>query len=177
MVEPVLGAYLRARRELVSPAAVGLPDTGGRRTPGLRREEVATLAGISVDYYLRLEKGRDTNESRAFDVLAANDPARALSPAIRPGANRLRAMFLDEAERALRPDWDVEAGAMVAEFRASVGTDLTDPRVVALTEELSAASAAFRVAWQRHDVDLLTGAVTRWNHPTGRFPLSVATRP
>ncbi|HEX2892510.1 MAG TPA: helix-turn-helix transcriptional regulator [Marmoricola sp.] len=58
-----LGDYLRARRELVDPASVGLRVTGVRRTPGLRREEVATLAGISADYYLRLEQGRDRNPS------------------------------------------------------------------------------------------------------------------
>jgi transcriptional regulator with XRE-family HTH domain len=58
-----LGEYLRARRELVDPATVGLRVAGVRRTPGLRREEVATLAGISADYYLRLEQGRDRNPS------------------------------------------------------------------------------------------------------------------
>ena len=64
-----LGEYLRARRELVDPADVGLRVAGVRRTPGLRREEVATLAGISADYYLRLEQGRDRNPSA--QVLAA----------------------------------------------------------------------------------------------------------
>jgi transcriptional regulator with XRE-family HTH domain len=58
-----LGVYLRARRELVRPDAVGLPTTGVRRVPGLRREEVALLAGVSADYYLRLEQGRDRNPS------------------------------------------------------------------------------------------------------------------
>ncbi|MFJ3406596.1 helix-turn-helix domain-containing protein [Promicromonospora sp. NPDC090134] len=58
-----LGAYLRARRELVTPRQAGLPETGTRRVPGLRREEVAMLAGISADYYLRLERGRDRNPS------------------------------------------------------------------------------------------------------------------
>ncbi|WP_433833379.1 helix-turn-helix domain-containing protein [Actinoplanes sp. CA-015351] len=58
-----LGEYLRARRALVDPTDVGLPSSGVRRTPGLRREEVATLAGISADYYLRLEQGRDRNPS------------------------------------------------------------------------------------------------------------------
>jgi transcriptional regulator with XRE-family HTH domain len=67
----VLGDYLRARRELVDPARVGLRVTGVRRTPGLRREEVATLAGISADYYLRLEQGRDRNPSpQVLDALA-----------------------------------------------------------------------------------------------------------
>jgi transcriptional regulator with XRE-family HTH domain len=64
-----LGEYLRARRELTDPADVGLRVAGVRRTPGLRREEVATLAGISADYYLRLEQGRDRNPSP--QVLAA----------------------------------------------------------------------------------------------------------
>ncbi|QBI56421.1 helix-turn-helix domain-containing protein [Streptomonospora litoralis] len=58
-----LGAYLRARRELVTPEQAGIPNIGVRRAPGLRREEVAMLAGISADYYLRLERGRDRNPS------------------------------------------------------------------------------------------------------------------
>ncbi|WP_089105572.1 helix-turn-helix domain-containing protein [Streptomyces hyaluromycini] len=59
----LLGAYVRARRELVTPEQVGIPVLGVRRVPGLRREEVAMLAGISSDYYLRLEQGRDRNPS------------------------------------------------------------------------------------------------------------------
>ncbi|WP_037860393.1 helix-turn-helix domain-containing protein [Streptomyces sp. NRRL S-340] len=58
-----LGEYLRARRELVTPEQAGIPVLGVRRVPGLRREEVAMLAGISADYYLRLEQGRDRNPS------------------------------------------------------------------------------------------------------------------
>jgi transcriptional regulator with XRE-family HTH domain len=58
-----LGDYLRARRERIRPADVGLPEGGRRRVPGLRREEVALLAGISVEYYLRLEQGRDQHPS------------------------------------------------------------------------------------------------------------------
>ncbi|EFE68751.1 helix-turn-helix transcriptional regulator [Streptomyces viridosporus] len=66
-----LGDYLRARRELVTPADLGLPAHGTRRVPGLRREEVAMLAGISSDYYLRLEQGRDRNPSaQVLDALA-----------------------------------------------------------------------------------------------------------
>jgi transcriptional regulator with XRE-family HTH domain len=64
-----LGSFLRARREGLSPAEVGLPDSGRRRTPGLRREEVATLAGVSIDYLVRLEQGRDSNPSAS--VIAA----------------------------------------------------------------------------------------------------------
>jgi transcriptional regulator with XRE-family HTH domain len=219
----VLGEYLRARRELVDPADVGLRVTGVRRTPGLRREEVATLAGISADYYLRLEQGRDRNpspqvlealagvfgldatatqyllslsaprpaarrprretvpagirqlldtlvlpafvENRMFDVLAANRLATALSPAIRPGGNRLRSVFLDESERDLHPDWERATGGMVAAFRASLGTDVDDPRIVQLVGELSLASERFRRLWARHDVKALVGAPARLRHP------------
>jgi transcriptional regulator with XRE-family HTH domain len=58
-----LGEYLRARRELVTPEEAGLPIVGARRVPGLRREEVAMLAGMSADYYTRLEQGRERNPS------------------------------------------------------------------------------------------------------------------
>ncbi len=64
-----LGPYLRARRDLVTPEQAGIPAGPNRRVAGLRREEVAMLAGISVDYYLRLERGRDNNPSA--QVLAA----------------------------------------------------------------------------------------------------------
>lgn len=66
---PPLAQFLRSRREHLSPADAGVKATGRRRTPGLRREEVATLAGVSIDYLIRLEQGRDTNPSP--DVLAA----------------------------------------------------------------------------------------------------------
>jgi transcriptional regulator with XRE-family HTH domain len=66
-----LGEFLRARRELVRPEDVGLRRVGLRRVPGLRREEVAMLAGISSDYYLRLEQGRDRHPSvQVLDALA-----------------------------------------------------------------------------------------------------------
>ncbi|MGV4980780.1 helix-turn-helix transcriptional regulator [Streptomyces sp. NRAIS4] len=219
-----LGEYLRARRELTDPADVGLPVVGVRRTPGLRREEVATLAGISADYYLRLEQGRDRNpspqvlealarvfrldatatghllslstarpaaprrprrevvpagirqlldvinlpafvESRMFEVLAANRLATAVSPSIRPGVNRLRAIFLDPDEQDLHPDWEQVAGSLVAGFRASVGSDVDDPRIVQLVGELSLASEPFRRLWARHDVAPLAGGAMRLRHP------------
>lgn len=58
-----IGEYLRARRELLRPEDVGLQQHGHRRVPGLRREEMAMLAGISNEYYLRLEQGRDQHPS------------------------------------------------------------------------------------------------------------------
>ena len=58
-----LGRYLRVRRALALPDAAGVADRGSRRVPGLRREEVAFLAGVSSDYYIRLEQGRDRHPS------------------------------------------------------------------------------------------------------------------
>jgi len=62
-----LGEFLRARRARLRPSEVGLPPgVGLRRTPGLRREELAALAGLSIDYYIRLEQGKETNPSTAI---------------------------------------------------------------------------------------------------------------
>jgi len=58
-----LGDFLRARREAVTPAEVGLAEGPRRRTPGLRRAELAMLAGVSVEYLTRLEQGRDRHPS------------------------------------------------------------------------------------------------------------------
>ncbi|MEU1044454.1 helix-turn-helix transcriptional regulator [Streptomyces sp. NPDC005897] len=58
-----LGDFLRSRRERVTPQQAGLPSTGRRRTPGLRREEVAVLAGVGVTWYTWLEQGRPINVS------------------------------------------------------------------------------------------------------------------
>nr|WP_009943527.1 helix-turn-helix transcriptional regulator [Saccharopolyspora erythraea] len=72
MMRSDLGDYLRARRARVGPGEVNLPSTGYRRVPGLRREEVALLAGLSVDYYVRLEQGRERSPSaQVVDALAA----------------------------------------------------------------------------------------------------------
>ena len=75
--------FLVSRRARISPEQAGLPAYGGnRRVPGLRREEVALLAGVSIDYYVRLERGR----------------ARGASESVLEGI--ARALQLDEAERA-----------------------------------------------------------------------------
>ncbi|MFF9626813.1 helix-turn-helix transcriptional regulator [Streptomyces griseosporeus] len=66
-----VGDFLRSRRARIRPEEVGLPAHGRRRVPGLRREEVAQLAGVSVDYYIRLEQGRGTSVSDAvLDAVA-----------------------------------------------------------------------------------------------------------
>jgi transcriptional regulator with XRE-family HTH domain len=69
--ENALGEFLRARREQVRPEDLGLAAGGARRVPGLRREEVALLAGVSTDYYVRLEQGRERHPSaQVLDALA-----------------------------------------------------------------------------------------------------------
>jgi transcriptional regulator with XRE-family HTH domain len=74
-----LGAFLRSRRERLRPQDVGLPSGPRRRTPGLRREEVAVLAHISTEYYVRLEQGRAPRPSG--EVLAALAGALRLTDA------------------------------------------------------------------------------------------------
>jgi transcriptional regulator with XRE-family HTH domain len=224
MADNQLGEYLRARRELVRPADVGLPEGGVRRVAGLRREEVALLAGISSDYYLRLEQGRDRTpsvqvveslarvllldepatrhllrlaapvqrrrrpprreevpagtlrlldrvgvpayvEGRYFEVLAANALARALSPNLQVGHNRIRDLFLDTAERAMYPEWNDLAAMIVARLRDAVGADTDDERVAQLVGELSLASEQFRTLWARHDVNVGIPRMSHLLHP------------
>ncbi|MFF7357325.1 helix-turn-helix transcriptional regulator [Streptomyces filipinensis] len=77
-----LGAFVRSRRERLSPDEVGICDSSRRRTPGLRREEVASLSGVSLSWYTWLEQGRDIKVSR--QVLASLARALKLSaPEIR----------------------------------------------------------------------------------------------
>jgi transcriptional regulator with XRE-family HTH domain len=80
-----LGTYLKARRANVTPEEAGLPRGGTRRVPGLRREEVASLAGLSVDYYTRLEQGREQHPSASV--------LNALSRALQLGPDAQRYLF------------------------------------------------------------------------------------
>jgi transcriptional regulator with XRE-family HTH domain len=82
-----LGLFLRTRREAVTPADVGLPAGPRRRTPGRRRSELATLAGVSVEYVTRLEQGRDRRPSPP--VLSALADALRLSAGERVHLHRL----------------------------------------------------------------------------------------
>jgi transcriptional regulator with XRE-family HTH domain len=95
-----LGDFLRSRREKLTPKAVGLPSVRRRRrTPGLRREEVAELAGIGVDWYVRLEQGRTVSPSAAT--------VDALARALRLGKaehKHLRALTQNTDRRAFVPE-------------------------------------------------------------------------
>ncbi|MDT7600980.1 MAG: hypothetical protein QOK26_3057 [Pseudonocardiales bacterium] len=81
MDRALLADFLRARREALQPEEVGLPRGARRRTGGLRREEVAVLAGMSADYYSRLEQKRGPMPSE--QILAAVAGALRLSPSER----------------------------------------------------------------------------------------------
>ena len=103
-----LSGFLRARRELLKPADVGLPDSERRRVEGLRREEVAMLAGISTEYYLRLEQGRDHQPSdQVLDGLARalqldEDAALYLRELARPASRRRRSPTLESLNPTLQ---------------------------------------------------------------------------
>jgi transcriptional regulator with XRE-family HTH domain len=120
-----LGEFLRARRARIRPADVGLPvGTGLRRTPGLRREELAALAGVSIDYYIRLEQGRETNPSPAvLDALAS-------------------ALLLDDEERThlheltRRPARPAQAAGRAARARSAHGAGAVRPAIAQLLETL-----------------------------------------
>src|SRR5690242_21788604 len=85
--ETALGTTIRAWRDRLTPADVGLPAGRARRAAGLRREELADLAGVSVDYIVRLEQGRATTPSAS--VVASLARALQLSTAERDHLYRL----------------------------------------------------------------------------------------
>lgn len=122
MIDGELGAFLRARREAVPPERVGLPAGPRRRTPGLRRAELATLAGVSVEYLVRLEQGRDRNPSGA--VLAA------LADALR----------LDDTDR--QHLWELVAASAAGDLcRRAPSTPAVRPSLLALLGTLEPAPA------------------------------------
>jgi transcriptional regulator with XRE-family HTH domain len=105
-----LGEYLVTRRGRVTPSDVGLPSAGPRRVPGLRREEVALLAGMSADYYVRLEQGRERNPSaQVLEALAA-------------------ALRLDDDERRHL----IDLGGITRRPRPATVTDRVDPNLLQL---------------------------------------------
>ncbi len=138
-----LAGFLRSRRERITPADVGLPAGTRRRTPGLRREEVAQLAFISTEYYTRLEQGRAPWPSR--EVLAGLTRALRLDDAERDHLHRLAGSPV--AER-LGPSREVRASVLELIDRvphaAALVTTVTfdviawNPLAAALMEDFSA---------------------------------------
>jgi hypothetical protein len=153
-----------------------VPDTGSRRRmPGLRREEVALPAGVSSDYYVRLEQGRDQHPSQqVFDVLArapqldneatahlhrlATPPAGRRRKSPRPG--KVPGAIL---HRVLEPDSRLRSGPLHGRARrqpprdrglsllrtAPTSVDVDDPRLDELVGELSVRSERFSQLWAR----------------------------
>jgi len=111
-----IGEFLRARRQMVRPVDVGLAAGGRRRVTGLRREELAMLAGVSADYYTRLEQGRDQHPSaQVVEALARalrldDDATAHLHELAHPGPRRRGAAGHDERVRpgvlALLEAWE-----------------------------------------------------------------------
>jgi transcriptional regulator with XRE-family HTH domain len=135
--------FLVTRRARITPQQAGLPTYGAnRRVKGLRREEVAMLAGVSVDYYTRLERGNLAGASESvLDALARAlqldeaerahlfDLARAAhgsSGGARRPANTARFTFLSPQARDFYRDWDRTSRDMVAVLRAAAGRDPYD---------------------------------------------------
>jgi len=105
-------------------------------------------------------------QNRRLDVLASNALARALTPALLPGANSLRATFLDPEQQARYTNLRLTQARVVAYLRGKVGHELDDPLLAELIDELTRESADFGELWPRHDV-LAVGATgdTGFEHP------------
>ncbi|MFX0574967.1 helix-turn-helix transcriptional regulator [Nocardia nepalensis] len=155
-----LGEFLRSRRARLSPEEVGLPDYGSRRrVPGLRREELAMVAGVSVDHYVRLEQGRTLHFSES--VLDAVAQALRLNQVEREHLYRLARPWSGEeppAEQQVRPGlrtlldaaadvpayivgrgtnvlaWNALAAALITDFGALPPRDRNLARLVFLDE-------------------------------------------
>lgn len=133
---PQLAAFLRSRRARVTPADVGMPPGLRRRTPGLRREEVAQLSGVGVTWYTWLEQGRPINASgQVLDAVA-------------------RTLRLDQTEREhlyqlaevpYAPDREADASTVGAEVRGIVAALDPHPAVVYNARyDILTANAAYR---------------------------------
>jgi transcriptional regulator with XRE-family HTH domain len=96
-----LGDFIRAKRDSIQPESLGLPDRGRRRSPGLRRLDLAARAGISVEYLTRIEQGRDRNPSRA--VVNALADALSLAPSERNHLRYLAKITGDQCSAHIRP--------------------------------------------------------------------------
>ncbi|WP_024803708.1 helix-turn-helix transcriptional regulator [Nocardia sp. BMG51109] len=143
-----LGAFLRARRERTGPGEVGLPGSDRRRTPGLRREELAVLAGVSTTWYAYLEQGRDVHPSD--QVLAA------IANALRLDADErahLRALAGAGGERATDSSSAGSAAEVVSAEIAAV-PELLDPAPAYITGVTTDV-----LAWNAAAAELFPGLV------------------
>ncbi|MFG2845898.1 helix-turn-helix transcriptional regulator [Kitasatospora sp. NPDC048296] len=193
MDKHALAAFLRSRREQIQPKDVGLPHGPRRRTPGLRREEVAQLAHISTDHYSRLEQARgrhpsqqvlhgiaralrlsDQERSHLFTLAGelerdrdrGRSPARRVAPATTALLDRLTdtpAFVVDNTCRVLA--WNPLAAALFEDFSALPGTDRNLLRRIFLRPEGD--RAAYGISDRRR---LLTGAVSYLRVAATKYP-------
>ncbi|WP_030104905.1 helix-turn-helix transcriptional regulator [Actinoalloteichus caeruleus] len=190
-LEPRLADYLRAARARLSPEQAGIRGAGRRRVEGLRREELAMLAGVSVDYYTRLEQGRSRSASPQVldalaDALCLDEAERAhLHTIARPGPARRRPAsrrqrlhpatraLLDDLEAVIRPAFvlgrrlDVLgqnrlAALLVADFAEMPAPERNQARFVFLDPH----ARELYVDWPRVAAD--TAAMLRMD--AGRYP-------
>lgn len=170
--------FLVTRRARITPQQAGLTFyRGNRRVPGLRREEVAMLAGVSADYYTRLEKGNLAGVSDGvLDAIAGNPLGRALySPVFAQAgspANLARFRFFDPAARDFYPNFAKSARTTVELLRTEAGRDPFNKSLTGLIGELSTRSEEFRALLADHNVRLHQTGVKQFHHPAvGRLDL------
>ena len=184
-VEPTLGQFLRAARARVDVGDVGLPDTGLRRVPGLRREEVAVLSGMSANYYTRLEQGRERHPS--LQVLDALCRALTLEPDARDHLHRLagaapsRLGFQQTTVRSdvleLVEEWTTTPAVVLSEtldvlaqnqLAAAMHSGFAETRNIAVMTFIDAAGRTFYKDWHR----AAQAAVANLRLAQGRHPHS-----
>jgi transcriptional regulator with XRE-family HTH domain len=169
--QQALATFLRARRDLLKPADVGLVEGERRRVAGLRREEVAMLAGISAEYYLRLEQGRERQPSdQVLEGLAGalqlNDDATQYMRNLARPAQRRRRRGAASAEKAdpglqtLIDNWHLTP-AYVSDHRMTIL--LANPMARALTPYFLPGFNQLRVLFIEPDA---RAWVTNWDEVT-----------
>lgn len=175
VAESALGDYLRSRRAQIQPEVVGLPAGARRRVLGLRREEVAMLSGVSVDYYARLEQGRErTPSTQVLDALSATSRldrdgrmhlfrlARS-SPlarpgdadeSVEPGLQQLIDSWLDSPALVLTRTFDVLARNGIAD--ALFGTSACSTNLL-LNMFFDPAARSFYLDWRAAALNAVAG--------------------
>lgn len=160
-----LGAFLRSRRERIAPADVGLPAGPRRRTPGLRRDEVAHLAFISTEYYTRLEQARAPHPSR--EVLEGLTRALRLTDSERAHLHLLAGV---EPQRPVGPPWAVRQSILDLLYRLpqAAAIVLSATHEVLAWNDLACALMEDFSALPRRDRNLLRRVFLGPKGPDGR---------
>jgi transcriptional regulator with XRE-family HTH domain len=173
-----IAEFLASRRAAITPEQAGLPTYGRRRVPGLRREEVASLAGVSVEYYKRLERGNlagvsdlvldglaralqldDAERAYLFDLARASGPLvrsqRTVSRCVRPAVTQiLDGLNLPAVVRAVYGDY-VAANPLGRALYAPLFESVAQPANSARFAFLDPAARAFYLEWDTVASDLV----------------------